>query len=122
MDPNCFHNMWGYPQPPEWGYPGASWDNQEDGSQGTGFYDQPLFQEQEPYQWGYEEVSPYKEDFPSQPEEKSKLELAMKAFTGHSSRSLATPEPEPKSELELMVERFSQGTDEGCSNLDLPQP
>ncbi|CAL1410983.1 unnamed protein product [Linum trigynum] len=46
----------------------------------------------------------------------------MEAFTRHSSRSLATAQLEPKRKMELMVERFARGTDEGCSNLDLPQP
>ncbi|CAL1388924.1 unnamed protein product [Linum trigynum] len=114
--------MWGYPQPPECGYSGASWSSQEGGSQGTGFYDQPPFQEEQPYHWGYEEASPYQEDFLPQPEEKSKLELAMGAFMRHSSRPCATPKLLPKSELELMVERFARGTDEGCSKLDPPQP
>ncbi|CAL1378905.1 unnamed protein product [Linum trigynum] len=58
--------------------------------------------------------------FPPQPEEKSKLELAMEAFMGQSSRPCATPQPEPKSKLELMVERFARGTNEGCSSKDLP--
>ncbi|CAL1400098.1 unnamed protein product [Linum trigynum] len=99
---------------------GASWSNQEGGSQGTWFYDQPPFQEEQPFSWGYQEASPYKEDFPPQPEVKSKFELAIEAFMGHSTRPCATPQPEPKSELKLMVDQFSWGTDEGCSNVDLP--
>ncbi|CAL1389151.1 unnamed protein product [Linum trigynum] len=67
-------------------------------------------------------TSPYEENFPTQTDEKSKLELSMEDFMGHSSRPYASPQPEPKSELELMVERFSRGTNEGCSNLDFPQP
>ncbi|CAL1379075.1 unnamed protein product [Linum trigynum] len=39
---------------------------------------------------------------------------------GQSSRPCATPQPKPKRNWELMVEKFSRGTDEGCSNLDLP--
>ncbi|CAL1379037.1 unnamed protein product [Linum trigynum] len=39
---------------------------------------------------------------------------------GQSSRPCATPQPEPKRNWELMVEQFSRGTDEGCSNSDLP--
>ncbi|CAL1370265.1 unnamed protein product [Linum trigynum] len=95
MYPNGFYNMWGYPQPPEWGYPRASWSSQEGGSQGIGFYDQPHFQEEQPYPWGYQEASPYEENIPPQTEEKSKLELAMEAFMGHSSRPCATPQLEP---------------------------
>ncbi|CAL1401614.1 unnamed protein product [Linum trigynum] len=112
MDPNGFYNMWGYPQPPKWGYLGASWSNQESGSQGTGFYDQPPFQEEQAYHWGFQEAPPYEENLPPQVEEKSKLELAMEAFMAQPS----------KSKLEFMVERFSRGTDEECSNMDLPQP
>ncbi|CAL1370378.1 unnamed protein product [Linum trigynum] len=119
MDPNCFYNMWGYPQPPKCGYPGASWSNQEGGSQGTGLYDQPPFQEEQAYHCGFQEAPPYEENFPPQVEEKSKLDLAMEAFMGRYSRPCATPQPEPKSQLELIVERFVRGTDEGC--LDLPQ-
>ncbi|CAL1355039.1 unnamed protein product [Linum trigynum] len=39
---------------------------------------------------------------------------------GQSSRPCATPQPEPKKNWELMVEQFSRGADEGCSNSDLP--
>ncbi|CAL1394468.1 unnamed protein product [Linum trigynum] len=39
---------------------------------------------------------------------------------GQSSRPCATPQPEPKRNWELMVEKFSRGNEEGCSNLDLP--
>ncbi|CAL1378726.1 unnamed protein product [Linum trigynum] len=39
---------------------------------------------------------------------------------GQSSRPCATPQPEPKRNWNLMVEKFARGTEEGCSNLDLP--
>ncbi|CAL1382436.1 unnamed protein product [Linum trigynum] len=103
MDPYDLTQVWGYPPPPESGYRGTSWDDQNGGSQGSGFYYQPPFQDEQAYQWGYQEASPCQEDFPQQPEEKSNLELSMEAFMGHLT-PCSTPQPEAKSELELMVE------------------
>ncbi|CAL1381434.1 unnamed protein product [Linum trigynum] len=120
MDPYDFSQLWGSPPTPKSGFPQTSWDNQERGSQGSGFYYQPPFQEEEPCSWGYQEDSPYQEGFPPQLEVKSKLELAMEAFMGQTLRPCATPQLEPKRKLELMVERFARGTDEGCSSKDLP--
>ncbi|CAL1368417.1 unnamed protein product [Linum trigynum] len=110
MDPYDFTQLWGYPPPTESSYRGTLWDEENGGSKGSGFYYQPTFQEEKPYQEG----------FPPQLKVKSMLELAMEAFMGQTSRPYATPQSDPRSELELLVERFARGSEGNASTVEQP--
>ncbi|CAL1405979.1 unnamed protein product [Linum trigynum] len=108
MDSQGFSNHWGYPPPPEWFYPETTWSTQGGGDYGVGFQYQP------PY---YEEQSPYQEEFLSQPEGPSDLDLAI-ALTGHPAEPCYTPQPDPNYHLRLLVEHIAQVPERSFPEMD----